>query len=480
MPSGFKRFRHYRRTLSTAVVVVSVVGTMAITTTGVGTATAADDASSGMASAIAQSYKINPTAAALSIGISFGTSLADYTNQVARAESRAIDLGIIGTTMAAEGCDGGAPTLTADKQPQGLRADSRQAGDDKGKTEQEQWAPMITKSARADSTPSSEADTTSFPLGDGKTLTMNGAHSKAATRLVDGKTREALATADVGELDIAGVVHASHLHWEALHHTGADQAVKGVFTIGALTVNGTAVPTADPSAALDAANTALANLGVQIQPPKSHVDAGIMFVDPLAVAVVPSSTRDTLTGTVINGGQPVRQPLYDAILQASCKFSTFITVTDILVGSITGSGSFALQLGGVQATTASLTLSHAFGEIAPFTESLGNTSTVETIPAAPSTSFDSSAPSSSFSGSSGSSNPATFSTQPPSTEAATTKPAAPAKTETARAKPASSVTGKRAGALAAVAAIGLGLLLAMAEGDRRMMRRAQRTIPVEA
>ena len=34
-------------------------------------------------------------------------------------------------------------------------------------------------------------------------------------------------------------------------------------------------------------------------------------------------------------------------------------------------------------------------------------------------------------------------------------------------------------ALAAVAGIGLLLVLAMAESDRRMMRRAQRSIPVE-
>jgi hypothetical protein len=34
--------------------------------------------------------------------------------------------------------------------------------------------------------------------------------------------------------------------------------------------------------------------------------------------------------------------------------------------------------------------------------------------------------------------------------------------------------------LAAVAAVGFGLLVAAIEGDRRMMRRAQRMIPPEA
>ena len=113
-----------------------------------------------------------------------------------------------------------------------------------------------------------------------------------------------------------------------------------------------------------------AGLGVQIKPPKAHLDAGILFVDPLSVAVVPSATRDALTGAVLGGAQPVRENLYDQILKASCKFSTFITVTDILVGSITGSGSFALELGGVQATTSELKLSHNLLTVAPFTVTL--------------------------------------------------------------------------------------------------------------
>jgi hypothetical protein len=42
---------------------------------------------------------------------------------------------------------------------------------------------------------------------------------------------------------------------------------------------------------------------------------------------------------------------------------------------------------------------------------------------------------------------------------------------------AASTAGSRGGMLAAVAAVGFGLLVAAVEGDRRMMRRAQRMIP---
>src|SRR5947209_6483620 len=157
-------FGGFRRTFATATAVCGVVGAMAAGSVGTSTAATSDPAASGgTASAIATSYKLNPTAAGLSLGIGFGLSLSDYTNQSARAESRAIDLGIIGTTLAAEACDGGAPTLPADKQPQPLQAESSDPKAAQGYSSQEQWAPVITKSVRADGAPSSEAQTTSLP-----------------------------------------------------------------------------------------------------------------------------------------------------------------------------------------------------------------------------------------------------------------------------------------------------------------------------
>jgi hypothetical protein len=45
------------------------------------------------------------------------------------------------------------------------------------------------------------------------------------------------------------------------------------------------------------------------------------------------------------------------------------------------------------------------------------------------------------------------------------------------ASPIADTSGARGGMLAAVAAVGFGLLVAAVEGDRRMMRRAQRMIP---
>ena len=58
-------------------------------------------------------------------------------------------------------------------------------------------------------------------------------------------------------------------------------------------------------------------------------------------------------------------------------------------------------------------------------------------------------------------------------------PAATPKAPARRIVPAAAHLPSKRGALAAVAGVGLLLVLAMAESDRRMMRRAQRSIPVE-
>ena len=97
-------FKPYRRTVIAASAVGLAVLGAAVTGPGIESASAGEPATpqtAGQASAIAQSYKVDPRTAALSLGISFGVSLAGYTNNVAQAESRGIDLGIIGSTLAA-------------------------------------------------------------------------------------------------------------------------------------------------------------------------------------------------------------------------------------------------------------------------------------------------------------------------------------------------------------------------------------------
>src|SRR5690606_6782646 len=88
----------------------------------------------GLGNAYAQGVKIDPRTGQLSIGLTYGMSLAGHQNKVAIAEARSLDLGIIGTLLAGEGCDGGDPTLPAEQQPQPLVVRSGEDGADKGRS----------------------------------------------------------------------------------------------------------------------------------------------------------------------------------------------------------------------------------------------------------------------------------------------------------------------------------------------------------
>jgi hypothetical protein len=413
--------------------------------------TPATDKTAGTASATATSYKVNPTTASLSIGVTFGISLAGYTNQVAQAESRGIDLGIIGTTLAAQGCDGGDPSLAADKQPQPLHADSRD-GKPGSHSEPEaisgQTIPVITKEAEANATPYAESNTTTAPLtGSGGIISINGAHSRAVTQITKG-TRDALATVDIGSVGIPGVFELAGLHWSAESQSGAVDANNGSFTIGSLKVLGQSLPTADALSALDAANTLLAPMGLQFVLPKAHTEAGILFVDPLMLRVVPSPTRDAISGGILGAVQPVRESLYDALLKQDCGNATYITVSDIAVGSITGAGSFSLELGGVQTKAEELKTTNFLEGLPPLASSVGG----EDLGGF--TAFDSN-------------NTVSALPSTPPTKVLNDKHGnGPTLATTEK--------GSRGGRMALVGLVGLAGLLLFAERDRRLMRRAQR------
>jgi hypothetical protein len=150
-----------------------------------------------------------------------------------------------------------------------------------------------------------------------------------------------------------------------------------------------------------------------------------------------------------------REDLFAALLAQDCSNSTYITVFDLVVGSITGAGSFNLLLGGVQASSG-----EAYQN--SFCLGCGGTPSLSSVsPSSPSISTGSvGAPSV------GGASPQGGTTPGPA--AATAAAAAPVR---------ASFLGKRGGALAGVGLVGLGLMALAAEGDRRKMRHAQRAIP---
>jgi hypothetical protein len=441
---------------------LSAVVLAAATVVSYATAPASAATDPGQGTAIAQTQKIDPKAGGLSLGVTFGQSLAGHQNEVAQASSQAINLGVIGTTIGAEGCDGSAPTYPSDQQPQPLRIDSRDKDADKGKTETENGA--FEKYVRANGTPYGEAVTTTAPYSIAGVMKVGGGTSTTHSGLVNGN-REAQAVVEISSLDLAGVVHLGSMRWEATYRSTGDKKVSGTFTIGSASANGQALPTNDPSKTLDQANVALKLLGVQLVPPVAHESGGVLFVSPLAIAVVPNSQRDAVAGAVIGGIQPLRKALTDALLEQSCKNASYITIFDLVVGSVTGAGAFALSLGGVQASSSVIPKNgfslgdaqYSLGGGAGGVGGLGTSPSFDTPGGSGSSSFSGTAPSASTKG---------------DTSGDRGSAGSPIATKTAGA-----FKGSRGGGLAAAGVGALGLLAALAEGDRRKMRRAQREIP---
>jgi hypothetical protein len=78
----------------------------------------------GIAKATAVVARVAPGVGALQLGISSGVAVAEVKNTVAQAQAKALDLGLIGSTLTAESC-GRAPVVAQSDLPQPVTVDSR-------------------------------------------------------------------------------------------------------------------------------------------------------------------------------------------------------------------------------------------------------------------------------------------------------------------------------------------------------------------
>lgn len=448
----------YRRTKRTAIAVAATALVVALATEPGAAAPGQAAFNKGTGSATALGYKVNPTNGNLSFGITIGEAIAGHQNTGATGQSRAINLGVIGVTLAGEGCDGGDPTLAEKDQPQALVVRSSDDGASEGKHEAEFEA--IDKYARATVDPYAEAITTIAPLGDPAAVYISGGRTITHSGIVGGNTREALARTELGTISIGGgAIQIQGMAWEAVHRSGAVSETLGSFTMGTLVIAGQAqtLP-GDGFQQAAALKDILAPLGIAVTPPAVRVEQGIVFVDPLKIAIVPSAQRDGLLSPIIGGLQPVRESLADALLNMDCGNSTYITLADIALGSVSGAGALGLELGGVQATTADFT-QFQFGALPPMPSlppvaGLSSPGGLGATPARPSVT--------------------------PAAPAAPETVTTPGAEETVTAAPISGIVGERGGLMALIGGGGLVLLLATAEADRRKMQHALRQIPLEA
>jgi hypothetical protein len=468
----FARSTYRRTAMVGAALVAGSVLTFAVTAPG---SAAEGDAAftPGTGSAIALVYKVNPLFGNLSFGITAGESVAGHQNTAATAQSKAVNLGVIGVTLAGEGCNGAAPTLPGDKQPQPVVVNSDDPGAAAGKTGDLGGA--IKMSARATTKPFAEAITSVLPLGDASGVSIANGTSTATSGIAKDGTRQAHAFTTISEVNLfGGLITLKGLRWDALQETGATATSQGSFSLGSINVAGTLIPL--PTDALDQLKSlkdVLNALGVTITAPATRVEKGIVFVDPMKIGIVPSAARDNLVSAVLGGVQSVRESFTAAIASIACgsdlnilgnNGKTAVTLVDLALASISGAGSLTVELGGVQATTSSISTFEGLG-VVPTLPSID-------LPSADLPSF----------GDTGG-DLGNFPVDVGSTPAASSTGAATGTGDdpsSGHVTPIADVKGARGGALLGVGVGGLLLLLLTAEADRRKMRRAQREIPLEA
>lgn len=457
----------------------------------------------GQGSSYAQSLQVTPHEGSLAVGVVLGEALAGHTNFTARAQSQGVDLGAIGTALTGYNC-GSPPTLQPNQIPQPLQAESGQPGAASGMT-QTPTSPGLdlnaktpppafgsTEFVQATGSPYAEADTSFAPV-DTPLLSIAGMKAKSWSGLVGG-VREAGATSDVGSLSfLGGVVQLSGLHWETVYPSGGTAKPTGSFTLGRLVVQGLAVPLpADTSLLVSTVNQALGLFGIQIVAPVVSNQQGIETVTPLQIEVVPNTARDTLIDGLLNGAAPLTNQLFNgletgftpaepsSLVALLCQSDTPITVADVTLASIDGGGFFTEALGGVHAASSAVAANQftlGFGtlgarpgtsQFVPGAQGLASTPGTPGTPAVAGTSGVSQPVSSGQPALAGSS------TQPTATPTSSTTPSGAARVQTAAA-----VGHGAGGPLLGIGLGGLGLLALLAEGDRRMMRRAQHTVNFE-
>lgn len=325
---------------------------------------AAQDSSFGVGSgrASAKYLKVGPSRGSLALAPTVGLALSDFLNTRGRGDVRTVDFAALADSL---------PPELLDAMP-AVKVESTDDGSEDGQTatlgtpaEVPVGLSAATLRASAGAAPFGRSSFETAPV-DLEVLAVSGGTAEAFSGVVDGNIREAVGTVEIGKIDIAGgALVLEGLRWKAVHRTGAESVEQGTFTVGSVSVagqrfaapDGAEQPLAD---ALAAAEPLLAPLGLQITLPKPRIESGIVEMTPLRIRVA-GSELGAVVGPVLEGVQPVRDALVDAIRSGTEDVDAAILLADVALGVLAGGSTLDIELGGVTAQTAEPAEAFTFG-----------------------------------------------------------------------------------------------------------------------
>lgn len=316
----------------------------------------------GSGRASARYLKVGPSRGSLALAPTVGLALSDFLNTRGRGDVRTVDFAALEDSLPPE-LVGALPTV---------KVESTEEGSENGRTatlgtpaEVPVGLSAAELRASAGAAPFGRSSFETAPLGL-DVVAVSGGTAQAFSGIVDGNVREAVGAVEIGKVDIGrGALVLEGLRWKAVHRSGAATAEQGSFTVGSVSVagqrfgapDGAEQPLAD---ALAAAQPLLGPLGLQITLPKPRIEGGIVEMTPLRIRVA-NSELGTVIGPVLEGAQPVRDALVDAIRSGSEEVDVALLLTDVALGVLAGGSTLDIEIGGVTAQTAEPATGFTFG-----------------------------------------------------------------------------------------------------------------------
>jgi hypothetical protein len=221
--------------------------------------------------------------------------------------------------------------------------------------------------------PSAAASTEVAEVDLGPVLLLEGFRSTAGARISErAGRRDSAGTATAGAIELArGAVRLEDVTWSVGRTSGERERSWASFSVGRVIVAGAELPATNADqlgAAFGAANSALAGLGIVVESPSVvRQRDGTLAVTPLVVRVGGNDRANPVLGPLFEGLQPLRDRIYEALRSSECPVDSgyvdsVLTIFDIAVASLTGSGGLRLEIGGVRTLHDTTVFRSPFGE----------------------------------------------------------------------------------------------------------------------
>lgn len=334
----------------------------------------AEEFVTGSGTSYAQVYRVGPTAGQLSLAPIIGLSLSDYVNTVGRGQATVADWAGIG--IAERSLPDNTPFVKiASTEKDSEKGESVTVA---GQSDGEAGGGLAELFARATDAPLGESR---FRLASAQIpglLEIRNAQSSTSAGVITtkkGKVREAIAITDIGTLGIAGVIKLEGLHWESHQRTGAEDSMKGSFSVKGASIGGVPLPltagSSDLAPVIGPINTVLAPSGLAISLPEVTERAGQSSVSPLSLDIENSPAGRQFIAPILGETQEERKPVTDAFIDIAKQLkeegapdaSVGVLIADLTVGILSGSSQLHLEFGGVDAFTEGETFESPFGAI---------------------------------------------------------------------------------------------------------------------